>query len=75
MSWKARMIMSSGDSGTNNLAFKTKEEAEGHAKELFNRWLLPTDWEVFEDEQEVNAGFDFEHNKAVLNPLEKDDRT
>jgi len=31
---------------SNALIFDTKEKAEVYAKDLFNRWLLTTDWRV-----------------------------
>ena len=31
---------------SNALIFDTREKAEEYAKDLFNRWLLTTDWRV-----------------------------
>ena len=31
---------------SNALIFDTREKAEVYAKDLFNRWLLTTDWRV-----------------------------
>lgn len=38
----------------NSTAFATREEAEASAKDIFNRWMLATDWRVDESDEPVN---------------------
>lgn len=40
--------------GQNAQVFATKEEAETMAKDIFNRWMLATDYRVAETEDPVN---------------------
>ena len=40
--------------GQNAQVFATKEEAETMAKDIFNRWMLATDYRVTETEDAVN---------------------
>ena len=37
---------------SNALKFDTREKAEIYAKDLFNRWLLTTDWRVINADQQ-----------------------
>ena len=40
--------------GQNAQVFATKEEAETMAKDIFNRWMLATDYRAAETEDAVN---------------------
>ena len=40
--------------GQNAQVFATKEEAETMAKDIFNRWMLATDYRVTESDEPVN---------------------
>ena len=40
--------------GQNAQVFATKEEAETMAKDIFNRWMLATDYRAAETEDPVN---------------------
>lgn len=40
--------------GQNAQVFATKDEAEAMAKDIFNRWMLATDYRVAETEEPVN---------------------
>ena len=40
--------------GQNAQVFATKEEAETMAKDIFNRWMLATDYRATETEDPVN---------------------
>lgn len=54
MSWKAELDDGSGF-GTNYYRFATKEEAESHASEVFNRWFGAKLKRTTECGDEVNA--------------------
>lgn len=55
MSFKPEISTDGGRSySQNNLAFATKAEALASAKDLFNRWMLATNWRVAESDQPVN---------------------
>lgn len=55
MSWKPE-IQTVGDPEfyQNAQAFATKEEAEFMAKDIFQRWMLATDYRAVESDQEVS---------------------
>jgi len=53
MSWKPEVEVD-GQFSRNALVFATKEEAEASAKDLFNRWMLTTDWRAVEVDEPVN---------------------
>jgi len=53
--WKPEISTDGGKSyGQNAQVFATREEAETMAKDIFNRWLLATDYRVTETEDPVN---------------------
>ena len=55
MSFKPEISTDCGKSySQNNLAFATEAEALASAKDLFNRWMLATNWRVVESDQPVN---------------------
>lgn len=55
MSFKPEISTDGGKSyGQNNLAFATEAEALTSAKDLFNRWMLATDYRAVESDQPVN---------------------
>lgn len=41
--------------GQNAQVFATKEEAETMAKDIFNRWMLATDYRAVESDEPVNC--------------------
>ena len=42
----------------NALRFATREEAEFSAKDIYNRWMLATEWAVEESDDPVNYAID-----------------
>ena len=48
------MVLVQGEWSGNALRFATREEAEANAADLFQRWLLPTDYRVDESDDPVN---------------------
>ena len=55
MSFKPEISTDGGKSyGQNSLAFATEAEALASAKDLFNRWMLATDYRAVESDQPVN---------------------
>ena len=57
--WRAWFSTNGGASfATNALVFQTREEAQGHADELFMRWLGATDCEVRESDDPVSHVWD-----------------
>ncbi len=55
MSFKPEISTDGGKSyNQNNLAFATEAEALASAKDLFNRWMLATDYRATESDQPVN---------------------
>ena len=55
MSFKPEVSTDGGKSyDQNNLAFATEAEALASAKDLFNRWMLATDYRATESDQPVN---------------------
>lgn len=52
MSWKPE-VYDRGWAG-NGMAFETKEEAELWARDLLNRWFVPTDSRAVESDEPVN---------------------
>lgn len=55
MSFKPEISTDGGKSyNQNNLAFATEAEALASAKDLFNRWMLVTDYRATESDQPVN---------------------
>jgi len=55
MSFKPEVIAdSSGKWCGNALRFATREEAEGNARDLMNRWMLVTDTRAVESDDPVN---------------------
>lgn len=53
MSWKPEVFVE-GEWAGNGMAFATKEEAELWARDLLNRWFVPTDSRAVESDEEVN---------------------
>ncbi len=53
MNWKPEVKVEN-EWGQNALVFATKEEAQWYAKDLYNRWLLATDWRAVESSDPVN---------------------
>jgi hypothetical protein len=72
MSWKPEVFVD-GEWGGNAMAFATKEEAEEWARDLLNRWFVPTDSRAVESDEEVNyeikGGVLGRFADAVFNPL------
>ena len=55
MSFKPEASTDGGQTFNQNaLAFATEAEALASAKDLFNRWMLATNWRVVESDQPVN---------------------
>ena len=53
-------IKTMGDSKfyANGLCFATRQEAEFSAKDVYNRWMLATEWAVEESDDPVNYAID-----------------
>lgn len=59
MSFKPEVSTDGGQSFYQNAqVFETREEAETMAKDIFNRWMLATDWRAVESEEPVNSRID-----------------
>ena len=54
MSWKPAIKTSGEDFHMNGQTFETKEEAEHMARDIFNRWMLATDYRASETTDPVN---------------------
>ena len=55
MNYRPEISTDGGKSfGQNAQVFATKEEAETMAKDIFNRWMLATDYRAAETEDPVN---------------------
>ena len=68
MSWKPAIKTSGEDFHLNGQAFKTKEEAEAMAKDIFNRWMLATDHKAVESDEPAN----YRITNGVLEPIQKE---
>ena len=53
--YKAQLLVD-GQWSENAMRFETKEEAEGHAKDIFSRWTQPTDWRVVQIRKAIIRG-------------------
>ena len=55
MSFKPEISTDGGKSFSQNAqVFATREEAETMARDIFNRWMLATDYRVTESDEPVN---------------------
>ncbi len=55
MSWKPEIQTVNDEKYyQNNLCFATKEEAEASAADIFNRWMLATNYRAAESDDPVN---------------------
>jgi hypothetical protein len=61
MNYRPEISTDGGKSfGQNAQVFATKEEAETMAKDIFNRWMLATDYRAAETTDPVNYKIDLE---------------
>jgi len=65
MSWKPQVLVS-GQWAGNALVFATKEEAENNARDLLQRWYVPTDSRAIESNDPVNYSYTDRTLKAVV---------
>lgn len=71
MSWKPEISTDGGKSyGQNAQAFATEEEAKRMAVDIFNRWMLATDYRVVESDEPVNYTLE----GSVLRRIEHENR-
>jgi len=63
MSWKAEFYVDR-EWCENSLRFKTKEEAEAHASDLYMKWTSPTQRRVVESDDPATYTWCFDSNKA-----------
>ena len=69
-SWKPEISTDGGKTfGQNGQAFATEEEAKRMAKDIFDRWMLATDYRAVESDEPVNYHLDLE--RFVLTSVEK----
>lgn len=68
MSWKPAIKTSDEDFHLNGQAFETKEEAEAMAKDIFNRWMLATNYKAVESDEPVN----YRINNGIFEPIPKE---
>jgi hypothetical protein len=66
MSWKPEVQVVNDDKWyPNGLAFETKEEAEGYAKDLYRRWGATTAWRAAESDEPVTHQWNFERSTTI----------
>lgn len=68
MSWKPAIKTQGEDWSYNALRFATKEEALGAAKDIYQRWMLATDFDAHESDDPVN----YKIVDNVLIPVKKE---
>lgn len=54
MSYKPEVLVE-GKWSTNSLVFATRDEAELYARDLYMRWMVPTDSRAIESNEPVNT--------------------
>jgi len=64
MSWKPEVEVD-GKWSTNGLRFETEKEATESARELYQRWLLCTNFRATESNDPVNYSFDLDTYQNV----------
>ena len=69
--FKAFFILNGHEAKSNGITLRTRTEAVAYAQHLFDRWTVPTDWDVRESDTEPNYEWDFKRETLV--PIEDEE--